>query len=478
MSARTTIKGYRAGFLVVVCLMVAVAGFTLYTEFRTNAQVDALVTTALGRNTLIARIRVDALNLEGAVDDHIRGSDEERAEADGRMAQILADINNATEEYTRDLPPGEHQTWNEFNATCRALADQVRKAVTYSNRKEAERARQHLVQKIRPVTQTLDKLADKLSEKNAAETRQLLHGREELRLRSTVVGALVAVLATVIAILVGWRVSALVAKQERTIQEQLGELDRRNRELDAFASRVAHDLISPLAPLKGYLTLIRRSTAVTDPQAKEMLTLAEASAGRMAEMIEALLRFCRAGSPGEPSVSELDTAVSTILLEVGQSAANQAVALERFITPSVPVACSAQLLQSIAQNLLSNAVKYSAGRRDAKVVVRVTKERGEAVLEVTDNGLGMSEETQRSLFHPFFRAKEARGLPGHGLGLATTKRLVEAHGGTITVRSAPEVGTQVTVRFPLATPSGVASAPAREPLVRGNTGAHAPFAEP
>jgi signal transduction histidine kinase len=69
----------------------------------------------------------------------------------------------------------------------------------------------------------------------------------------------------------------------------------------------------------------------------------------------------------------------------------------------------------------------------------------------------MSEETQRQLFHPFFRAPEARGLPGHGLGLATTKRLVEAHGGTITVRSAPDAGTQVTVRFPLAQPPAAAN---------------------
>jgi len=95
-------------------------------------------------------------------------------------------------------------------------------------------------------------------------------------------------------------------------------------------------------------------------------------------------------------------------------------------------------------------VKYSAGRPEPKVVVRVAKERGEAVLEVIDNGKGMSAESQRSLFRPFFRAPEARVLPGHGLGLATTKRLVEAHGGVIIVHSELNVGTQVMVRFPLA----------------------------
>jgi signal transduction histidine kinase len=135
------------------------------------------------------------------------------------------------------------------------------------------------------------------------------------------------------------------------------------------------------------------------------------------------------------------------------------------------VQCAAQLLQSIAQNLVSNAVKYTSGRTDPKVVVRVAKERGEAVLEVTDNGKGMSAESQRSLFRPFFRAPEARGLPGHGLGLATTKRLVEAHGGSIAVHSELNVGTQVTVRFPLAGTGLPRSAPPPRTALEG---AHAP----
>jgi len=81
--------------------------------------------------------------------------------------------------------------------------------------------------------------------------------------------------------------------------------------------------------------------------------------------------------------------------------------------------------------------------------VRVYKDRGQAVLEVKDNGPGMSEASRKLLFTPFFRAPEARGLPGYGLGLATTKRLVEGHGGTIDVATALGKGTTVTVRLPL-----------------------------
>ncbi len=451
MKSQTFIRGFRAGFFFVVALLVAVTTFLLWSELSTNGKVDALVEQALARGVLMGRIRVGALNLESAVDAHIQAADDdERDTADAEMERILEDIKSASAEYMKDLPAGETAIWHEFRGTSQTLREQVRKAVNYSNRKEAERARQHLVGEVRPISAQLDRLADALSDINRAETTQVLRQLEDLRFRTTAMASVVAVAAVLIALFVGNRLTSLLSRQEGTIQMQLQELDRRNQELDAFASRVAHDLVSPLAPLKGYLTLLQRSNALSNPEAREMLSLAQSSASRMAELVEALLLFCRAGTPSDATVAELDTAVSTLLTEVDQTAAKEGVRLERRLESRVLVACPGQLLQSVAQNLLSNAVKYSAGRPDAHVSVRVLAERGEAVLEVQDNGLGMSEESLKSLFRPFFRAAEVRGLPGHGLGMATTKRLVEAHGGTIGVRSREGLGTQVTVRFPLA----------------------------
>ena len=464
LNSRISLRGYWAGFLFVVVLLAAVAGFTLFTEGRTNERVNSLVGQALERDSLIALIRVDALLLEEAVDDHIKGStDEERKSADDEMAFILEEIKSASVKYTANLPAGEAEMWKRFNGTSQSLANQVRTAVKYSNRKEAERARKHLEEEVKPITWDLDETANELTKKNAEETKSLLRQLEDIRFRETAVGAAVAVMAVMLALLVGWQVTSVHRRQEATIVEQVAELGRRNQELDAFASRVAHDLISPLSPLKGYLTLIRRSNTITDPPVLEMLQLAETSAARMTGLIEALLRFCRAGKPSEPTVAELDVAVSTILLEVSQSATLNKVELVRRLEPQTEVDCPLQLLQSIAQNLLSNAVKYCAGKSDARVCVSVYKERGHAVLEVTDNGLGMSERSQSLLFHPFFRAPETRALPGHGLGMATTKRLVEAHGGSIAVKSASGAGTQVTVRFPLAvTDRASAASPPRE----------------
>jgi signal transduction histidine kinase len=434
-----------------------VAAFTLWTEVRTGQQVEARVREALERASLIGRIRVDALSLESAIEAHIRASgDERRQEADAVMEEILGSLRSATQDYMSELPPGERAAWQRFNAACQGLADQVRAAAVFSQRQEAERARRHLVERIRPLVLEVDALATQLAQENAREAQELVGHLAGLRVRNTALGAGATLLAVLVSLGVGWQITSVLRRQESTIQRQLEELERANQELDAFTHRVAHDLMGPLAPLKGYLTLIRRTGAVVDTGALEMLAQCESSAGRMGELIEALLRFCRAGVRGERTVAELDTAVSAVLLELGQTAAAQGVLLERELEAGVAVDCPTQLLQVVARNLVSNAVKYTAGRPEPRVTVRVLRAGAEAVLEVRDNGMGMSAEARASLFQPFFRAPEARGLPGHGLGLATVKRLVEGHRGSLAVDSREGVGTVMMVRLPLVPlPEGV-----------------------
>ncbi len=450
MRTRAPIRGYRAGFLFAVALLSAVAVVTLWTEVRTGRQVDARVYEALERAAIIGRLRVDTLSLESAIEAHIRASDDEQRQvADTVMEEILGSIRRSTEAYTRNLPPGEKEAWQRFNAACQGLADQVRAAAVFSQRREAERARHHLVERIRPLVMEMDGLATQLAEENARQAQELVRRLADLRVRNTALGAGATLVAVLVSLMVGWHFTSVLRRQEATIQRQLEELGRSNQELDAFTRRVAHDLMGPLAPLKGYLTLIRRTGAVADTGALEMLAQCESSAGRMGELIEALLRFCRAGVRGERTVAELDTAVSTVLLELGQTAAAQGVALERELEAGVAVDCPTQLLQVVARNLVSNAVKYTAGRPEPRVSVRVLRAGAEAVLEVKDNGMGLSEAARAGLFQPFFRAPEARGLPGHGLGLATAKRLVEAHGGSVVADTQEGVGTVMTVRLPL-----------------------------
>ena len=447
--SRLSIRGFRAALLAVVVLLAGVSGFTLWSEVQTAEKVDALVGASLERERLIGLIRVDAVMLNSAVDVHINAqTDEEREQADKAMDVILKEIQASSDRYSAKLPRTERDLWLRLNQTSGTLVKKASTTIRYSNRKEAERARKHLEEEVTPLGFQLDEIASELARKNADETQAVLRELEELRLRSTLLSTVIIGIAIALSLVIAWRVTRTLRLQEATIADQMAELARRNQELDAFASRVAHDLIAPLSPLKGFLTLARRG--VQDEKVKDLLAQAESSTARMSELVEALLAFCRAGKTRDGAVGELDTAVSTILLEASQAAAAAGVTLDRDLEPRLAVRCPPQLLQSIAQNLVSNAVKYSTGRPAAQVRVTVRRLAGDAELTVEDNGPGMNEASQKLLFQPFFRAPEVRGMPGHGLGLATTKRLVDAHGGSITVESREGVGTTVRVRLPLA----------------------------
>lgn len=444
----STTRPLTLGFALVVVLLTSGAGFSLWSARRAAGRIEQLVTASLERERLIGLMRLDARFLIEAANDHIDAvSDEERASAEKAMDVNLGEIRDTSQRFVADLPKSEAELWNRLSAAAEKLVKKVDVTIKASNRKEFERARQHLEEEARPISVELDDAASTLARKNTEDTKALLRELQDVRLRTSTLGAAVVALALVLSLIIALWVTRMLRRQDRTIQQQLVELNRRNAELDAFASRVAHDLVAPLSPLKGYLTLARRQ--VPDPAVKELLTQAESSTGRMTELVEGLLRFCRAGKSTDKASGELDTAVSTILLEQSQAAAQANVKLERALEEKVAVTCPPQLLQSIAQNVLSNAVKYTAGQPDAAVKVLVRRDGATALFEVADNGPGMSEESLKSLFQPFFRAAETRSLPGTGLGLATTKRLVEAHGGSIDVQSAEGRGTTVAVRLPL-----------------------------
>jgi two-component system, OmpR family, sensor kinase len=440
-----------AGFFSVVLLLTGSAAYSLWSTRRLAARIDALVRESLERERLIGLMRLDAILLYQDASDHINALDAaEKKSAENAMDVVLQEIEETAQRFAAGPEMEDVELWNKFNFTANALVSKVEVTIKASKRAEAERARRNLYDEAKPIGFELDATADKLAEKNAADTRRMLAGLQEVRDRANVFALGVVGLALTLSLLIASQMFRILRRQEKTIAQQVAQLNRRNEELDAFASRVTHDLMAPLAPLKGYLTLARRSAA--DGNTKELLEQAESSTKRMSELVEGLSRFSRAIEPSsqEDIQGQFDAAVSAILLEQSQVAEAAGVHLERDIAPGVLVKCPSQLLQSIAQNLIGNAVKYAAVQPRAKVCVTLSLSLSHGVLSVSDNGPGVSAAAKAHVFEPFFRAPETRTLPGNGLGLATTKRLVEAHLGDIEFVSAAGVGTTVTVRLPRA----------------------------
>jgi signal transduction histidine kinase len=106
-----------------------------------------------------------------------------------------------------------------------------------------------------------------------------------------------------------------------------------------------------------------------------------------------------------------------------------------------------KLLRRALNNLLNNAIKYSPDDKPITVSLEVVE--GEAVIRISDQGIGIPEDDLRHLFEPFHRAANVGKIQGTGLGLAIARQAIELHGGTIAVDSTVGVGTTFTVRLPL-----------------------------
>ena len=231
------------------------------------------------------------------------------------------------------------------------------------------------------------------------------------------------------------------------------ELDRLK---DDFVAAVSHELRTPLTSMMGFLEMLRdgESGELNDEQ-REYLEIVARSAQRLQRLVGDLLFVSRIDTSGmELDVD--DVSLEGIVREVVEDVA--AVARERKIDlraelATVPAmrADRARLAQ-LASNLLSNALKFTAP--GGTVLVRTFADTGHAVLEVEDDGVGIPVDEQARLFQRFFRSSTAttHAVQGAGLGLAISKAIAEAHGGSVALRSQPGEGTGIRVELPLARP--------------------------
>jgi len=250
-------------------------------------------------------------------------------------------------------------------------------------------------------------------------------------------GALVA-----LAVLIGW-MTRRVRRYERRLQELANQLSARNRDLDAFAGRVAHDLKNAISPVALSLSVLRRES---DPnRVHAIVERADASSRKAAHIIDALLAFSRAsGSPGEDEFSEVRPVVDSILDDIIPVERDMVVDVN---VPEVGVRCSPELLQVVLANIIGNAVKYLEGHREKRISISAAPDGGGCHIEVADTGPGIPQDAQTRIFEPFYRVEGTRA-PGTGIGLATVRRIVEARGGRVGVESTEGVGSRFHIWLP------------------------------
>jgi signal transduction histidine kinase len=236
----------------------------------------------------------------------------------------------------------------------------------------------------------------------------------------------------------------------RRIQEEHREIvERRAEELEQFAGRVAHDVLSPLATVGLALSLAQRTGSPAQQSAAQRGT---SSLQRVRGIVDALLEFARSGARPEPGASaDVPAVVSGLLDELRPQAEEAAAELRVEPIPECAVACSPAVLVIVLSNLIRNAIKYLGDASERVVLLRVRPRRSTVLLEVEDSGPGVPLELGDRIFEPYIRGPRVSATrPGIGLGLATVKRLVTAHGGILGNRRSTLGGAHFWFEFPRA----------------------------
>ncbi len=242
--------------------------------------------------------------------------------------------------------------------------------------------------------------------------------------------------------------SAQLALAEQN--EQLRELDRLK---DEFISLVSHELRTPLTSIRGYLELLLDGGAgdLTDDQSR-FLAVVDRNSKRLMHLVGDLL-FLAQVEAGKLALELDEVALDDVVAEAVEAAKpfadEKGIDLEVTVEPVPAMVGDRSRLAQVLDNLVSNALKFSPDGGTVEVCVSYSD--GNAVLEVRDNGIGISAEEQAQLFDRFFRSAEAteRAIPGTGLGLTIVKAIVERHEGSIEVQSEEGKGTTMRVLLPV-----------------------------
>jgi two-component system OmpR family sensor kinase len=235
-----------------------------------------------------------------------------------------------------------------------------------------------------------------------------------------------------------------------------------------FAADASHELRTPLTHVRGYAEILRSGAAGTDTDRARAAERIESEATRMAGLVDDLLLLVRLDQEpqGERTPVDLAQLVSESVTDARTAEPQRPITLE-FPTPPRPVVVMGDdaRLRQIVANLLANVRAHTPPA--TPVTVRLdTPGAGVARLTVADDGPGMAPETAARAFERFSRGEDARTRPpgnhgGSGLGLAIVAAIVDAHGGTIHLDTAPGAGTRVTVDLLLPTPTRGSIGPVR-----------------
>lgn len=228
-----------------------------------------------------------------------------------------------------------------------------------------------------------------------------------------------------------------ILRLNESLEEKVQE---RTRELEAFSYSVSHDLRAPLRTIEGFsLALVEDYLDQLDDQAKDYIGRIRKATTIMSELIDDMLMLSRIT---RTEIDKAEVNLSKIALTVVDELRNaHPDRLVKVIIPdSLTDYADSRLIKIVLENLLGNAWKFTGKKTEAEIEFGVTTQSGKKAYFVHDNGAGFDMEYVQKLFAPFQRLHNIDEFPGTGIGLATVRRIISRHGGTVWAEGAPDQG--------------------------------------
>ena len=430
------IASTRALALAFVAVVAAFIGSTILVQNAARViDVDAVrISRDAGPGIqLVSDLRAELRELQADVIRAVAGHQMK----DDDIAQSRRRVDNLVEQAVK-LPtdPLEAVLLGKLHSAIRSFDEASERALEQARGGYLDQARETARNDVRPRGDIAGLVAHDLVSYNVQAAEAAAQRIEAARGHANRIAWQLDTLCALIAAFAAWVTVRTVRHVHRVQQEHHALMERKAEELEQFAGRVAHDVLSPLSAVSMGLSVVERSPA----HSQEALERARSSLFRVQRIVDGLLEFARAGARPEAGArAQVRPVTAGLLEELGPFAAQRHADLHFDDVPDCAVACSPGVLLSLLGNLLWNGVKYLGDSEVREILLRVRPRRGRVLFEVEDTGPGIPESLGKRIFEPYIRGPNT-GAPGIGLGLATVKRLVASHGGSLGVRAGQRGG--------------------------------------
>jgi signal transduction histidine kinase len=402
----------------------------------------------------LAALRTAVVHAEFLLGSELTGAGGDRSRPE--IEQALARVHQEANAYlTLPTFPGEKDFWTDLNSAITAFDAIVQRALAQLDAGALQAARAGLP----GITSAADRVSDAAThaiEFNAQNGRELAFRIKAVRRDAGWIGYALNTACALFAAVAALLVRRQLRRYGALVDDHAALQESRANELESFAARAAHDILNPVSATQMALALAAKRD-IQDDRVRELVDRALNNQKRVRNLIDGLLQFARAGARPTPgAIADVRSVVEDVTAGVRPGAERAGIELRVDRLPQCEAACSVGVLTSVLSNLEHNAVKYMGERSVRRITVRALKCETFVRVEVEDTGSGIPGDAMAHIFLPYVRGP-TQGKAGLGLGLATVKRLCEAHGGSVGVRSVIDQGSVFWFELPLATQTSVAA---------------------